>query len=114
MSSNDPLIEIKKLISGNYYIEAVDFCSHLERLTPKSPFQELLFGEQNHIFIKALRQAVKHENELWLCQLLPDDNQSLSDKVAPWFTKIKGEADWCADARSGLLKAQIICAKKAI
>lgn len=121
MSSNDPLIEFEKLVSGGHYIEAVNLACELKGVTSKKPFQKHLFGEKNHIFLNALREEINrnapiegiNNDDLWFCQFLPDENQPL--KIPRWFTKIKGHAcDWCPDARSRLLKAQILCAKQAI
>jgi hypothetical protein len=112
MSSNAPLIEFEKLLSSGHYIKAVDLACRLTALTSKKQFKEKLFGKKDPIFLKALRQSVKNKDELWLRRFLADENQPL--KTPPWFTKIKDHPDWCTDARSRLLKAQILCAKQAI
>jgi len=110
----DPQIEFETLIERGYYIGAVNLALKLEKLTAKKPFQNALFIEKRYIFLQALQQAVENRDELWLCQFLPDNSQSLSKNTPSWFTKVKDYPDWCPSVFSALLKAQIICAKKAI
>jgi energy-coupling factor transporter ATP-binding protein EcfA2 len=107
----EPLLEFTRFLENHDYIEAVNLVLGLTQLTPKKPFQEGLFGSEYYIFLKALKQAVKNENNSWLNKFL--SNQQLS--VPSWFTsKGKNYPKWCKEARSRLLTAQMTCAEKAI
>lgn len=107
--SQNKLGDFNLLIADNSkeYIKAVDLaCQQLSDMAEKEPYQKKLFGTE-HVFIKALRQAVQRNELSWL--------KNLSKTIPDWFIELEDDPpDWYEKYRSRFIKAQILCASEGI